>query len=310
MRDLRHLDLSLLITLNVLLETCSTIQTAERLGRTQSAISHALNRLRDVFDDPLFVRKGWQLVPTSRASALATPVARLLADAQALIDEPDGFNPATSRRHFRISAPDFCIQLLAPAVTVARQQSPGLTFSFDRIDAGMFDALLQNAVDLVIAPHRSRLPHGLAEETLIALDWAVFCRASTTLPSPLTVEAWINQPHVQVSTPAGGRSPVDDAVASLGLTRTIVARVPDFLSAITFVANGDALFTAPRQPVEQLAAQLSLQQVDCPIELPSIPLSVYWTQARSNDTASAWLRQSLVDPLREDAAIPTLGEGA
>jgi len=305
--DLRRLDLQLLITLSSLLETRSTVQTSDRLGRTQSAISHALNRLRDVFDDPLFVKKGWTLVPTSRALALATPVARLLADIQALVDEPDGFDPATSHRHFRIAAPDFCVQLLAPAITATRERSPGLTFSFDRIDAGIFDAVLQNATDLAIAPHSSSIPQGLGETPFMVLDWSVFFRAEQKLPSPLTVDAWIDRPHVQVSTPASGRSPVDDAVASLGLTRTIVARVPDFLSAVAFVANGDALFTAPRQPFERMSAQLSLRQVACPVDLPSIPLIAYWNMARSADTASAWLRSTLLGP-RGRRSVTSLGE--
>ncbi|MEM7444392.1 MAG: LysR family transcriptional regulator [Pseudomonadota bacterium] len=287
---LESIDLNLLRTLQALLETGSTQEAGERLGRTQSAVSHALGRLRHMFDDPLFVRVGWHLKPTPRAESLRLPLARILGDIATLVAEPDGFAPNTSRRTFRIAAPDFCIPMLAPLSARIAAEAPDVTLEFRPVDETAFDLLERGHLDTVIAPTRGGAHDGNDRQPLIALDWCVFAREGHPLGPKPSLNRWLAYPHIQVVTGETARSPIDDALLARGLTRTIAARVPTFLSALGFVLDSDCLFTAPRQAFTAMADRLALEQLPCPIDLAQIPLTASWSAVRRHDVALIWFR--------------------
>ena len=293
----RH-NLNLLVTLRVLLETRSTVLAAERLHRTQSAVSHALGRLREMFDDPLFVREGWSLKPTPRALALEGPVERVLGDIRHLLGEPDGFDAARSERQYRLAMPDFCAPMFSAVIERCRRDSPGVSFALSDVDRGSLDALLGNRLDLVVAPPLGGAPESIRRTPLLALDWAVLCRRGHALDGACTLERWTACRHVQVSTGDGARSPVDDAVAALGIERNVACRTPDFLSALLLVSRTDLVFTAPRQPFSPLTARLGIRTLDCPIELPSVPLSAYTSARNDDDAAQRWLTTLVTDAFR------------
>jgi DNA-binding transcriptional LysR family regulator len=112
--QLKNIDLNLLVVLDDLHTTRSTTTTARRLGRTQSAISHALARLRDVFDDPLFVRSGRALAPTATALALAGPLHELLERTQTLVQTGASFDAARLARTFTMASTDFFDTVVLP----------------------------------------------------------------------------------------------------------------------------------------------------------------------------------------------------
>ena len=287
--DLTRHDLNLLVTLKLLLETRSTIRTAEALGRTQSAVSHALKRLRGMFDDKLFIRRGMELTPTPRALALAGPVDRALGDIALLVSEPDGFAPETSTRVFQIAAPELCSQLFAEIAVHAHREAPGVSFDFTPADARAFEALLDDELDLVIAPTRRSAPPGLKMRPFLELDWVVHRRAGHPIGATFSLEEWLLYPQVQVALPAGERSTLDEALLDVGRRRTIAVTAPDYLSALTFAASSDLLFTAPCRPLTKQARRLGLAQSPAPLELPGIPLSLFVNATREQDPALVWL---------------------
>src|SRR6516162_73523 len=164
--DIRKLDGSLLLVFRALARTRRTTEAARRLGVTQSTVSHALARLRDVFDDPLFVRRSHGLEPTPRALELAPRIDSLIDMAGAVMTR-DGFDPALSERRFRLAAPEFVTVLVGGSLAQAFQrQAPRASFSVDFLLGGdALEMLRRGEIDLVLGQFPS-LPAGMAAEIL------------------------------------------------------------------------------------------------------------------------------------------------
>jgi DNA-binding transcriptional LysR family regulator len=126
MNDLRRIDLNLLVILDALLSEQHVTRAAERLHLSQPAVSHALARLRDLLGDPLLVRAGASLVPTSRALELMAPLAEALAQVQSLL-APNAFDPATAKRTFRLAMSDYGAAIVLPGlIRTLRHEAPGI----------------------------------------------------------------------------------------------------------------------------------------------------------------------------------------
>lgn len=153
--DLRTLDLNLLKTLDALLDERSVTRAAARLALTQPAVSGMLNRLRDYFDDPLFIRAPHGMVPTTRAEALAAPVKRILADIDVLL-QPVAFAPNTARLTFTLAATDYALRaVVVPFIAALKTQAPGIRVRVVPVTPGsLVSQLEQGAIDVaLITPH-------------------------------------------------------------------------------------------------------------------------------------------------------------
>lgn len=294
--DLRKMDLNLLLTLKTLLETRSTSIAADQLGRSQSAISHALNRLRHMFDDKLFVREGWDLKPTPRALALEQRLISVIGNIETLLEEPDGFEPIKSKRDFRLAAPNFCIPFFTSIMDEIATYAPKISISFEPVGAASTDQLLSGALDAILAPSTPKNRSGIVETKIATFQWAVF-NSHTRQYDKWTFEDWLSARHIQVSvssqgagTPvAYGRSPVDDALTSQNLTRHVAVRVPDFQSAFAFAAHSELIFTAPY--IDKMQTPFGLKKSTCPINLPTIPISLFTRDQTINEAGNIWLKK-------------------
>ena len=150
---LRRLDFSLLLVFQQVYRSRRSTAAAERLGLSQPAVSHALGRLRDLFEDPLFLRKPAGLQPTARAVELAPKVDALLAQAADIVDGPREFDAQSTGRRFRISANDFAGTLItAPLVSRFAREAPQarLSLSFAGGPAQAFRMLREGDLDIAI----------------------------------------------------------------------------------------------------------------------------------------------------------------
>jgi DNA-binding transcriptional LysR family regulator len=149
MDNIKKLDLNLLIVLDALLDERNVTRAGTRLGYTQPTISGMLTRLRDLFDDPLFVRTQRGLLPTPRAQALAVPLKQWLADSQRLVAR-DVFDPANAEVTFTISSNDYMQHaLLVPFVKVLRSEARQIQLAIaPPIIEGLSDALARGQIDL------------------------------------------------------------------------------------------------------------------------------------------------------------------
>lgn len=288
--NLAQFDLNLLTVMNVLLEEKSVTRAAKRLHRTQSAISHALGRLREGLRDPVLMRMGNGLEPTPKARRLAGEVSRVLRHVSRILNEEGTFEASTTARLFTLSGPDFVASRLSALCSEMTQRAPRASLEVLSPRSGMLREVAEGLVDLAVAPTQENTPDGLKHEPLGAFDWAVFARRQHPARRHWNLQTWARYPHIGIRTPSAGESPVDAAAAALKLKRHIGIYLPHFLMAPPLLSKSHLLMTVPRMALEDVARPHGLVMLPCPLKLKPIRLSLYWSALLENDAACAWFR--------------------
>lgn len=295
--NLNHIDLNLLVHLDALLTERSVTRAAARVGLGQSAMSHNLARLRDLFGDELLTRGPEGLRPTPRALALVDPVRNTLAQIQALVSRDEAFDPGTAERIFRIGLPDSMEILIIPALLAElREVAPGIRLRLHNIDSSrLLDDLDADRLDIAIgygafpqgqAHHKRRL---LFTETYLCM----FDADRTGVTPPISLADYLRLPHVLTSLrhEQGERGVVDEALEKLGLRRTVVLTTPRFLAVPFLVARAPVVVTMHARLARLFATELGLSLSVPPVALEDIAVSLFWHASYDRDPAHAWLRR-------------------
>lgn len=296
-------DLDLLAAFDALHRERHLTRAAARVGKSQPAMSRALARMRDAFADELFVRTPRGMVPTPRADALAPEVRRVLDAARALV-RARAFDPATLERTFVIATTDLVEAHLLPTLAARlRDLAPRASLLLRPMESTLAGDLEVGRVDLVVSP-RAGIPEGAMQRHLF--DDEFLCavrRGHPALRRGLGLEAWAALDHVQIAPRGAPGGPVDDALASRGLSRRVVVRTPSFLAAPVLVARSDYVITAPRVVLAAVAEPLGLHTFPPPLPLPGFRIQQGWHRRAHGDPAHAWLRGVVAQAAR-DAALP------
>jgi DNA-binding transcriptional LysR family regulator len=295
--DIRKLDGGLLLVFRELLRHRQTTAAAYRLGLTQSTVSHALNRLRELFHDPLFVRRPHGLEPTQRALSLGPRIDALIDLASETLRRDGGFDASQSERRFRLAAAEFVIALIgAPLIATLRRSAPRV--SFEIITARQeraLEALRRGEVDLAIGRYGA-LPRGLVAEPLYDDRYCVVARkAHPRLKGRISITAYNSIGHVFAGAP--GEATADEPVPSPRVIATL-AVVPRWLSALLIVSATDAIATCPEQLARSQAKRLGLQVLAAPF--PQKPFTVSLVRREAGDDAGmAWFAKEIRECLRD-----------
>ncbi len=302
---IRKLDGGLLIIFHELLARRRASEVADHLNLSPSAISHALTRLRDVFGDPLFIRRSHGLEPTQRALDLRPRIEALIKMIGAAVSDDSAFDPAASRRRFRIACPDEIASLIGGRLVEAfRHEAPQASFSTrPAILERALRAVRRGEADLALGVF-NQIPRGLAAQTLFEDDYCVIARRDhPTIQGSVEARTYARFGHVFVGNPDGALSddaPIDREAmdASYGqlpgpeVIRTH-AYVTQWETAMLIVSEGDVLADCPRRLAVRHADRLGLQVLD-----PPYPPFRFTVQAvRRADTEDAgvdWLLERLV----------------
>jgi DNA-binding transcriptional LysR family regulator len=302
LKILSKLDLNLVVVLRALEEHRHVTRTAEFLGISQSAVSHALSRLRDAFQDDLYVKTPRGMVPTPKAEQLAPRVAPLIAALSDVFLPQTPFSPADLKRTFRIQTTDLIENLLLPSVLATRaSEAPGLQVSFRNVGFSLpKDDLQDGRVDLAIAGFFGDLPDGFYRQRLLVDTFKSCVRKNhRAVGKKLTVATYCSLPHILIA-PAGVLSgQVDKALAKAGVRREIAVGTSGFLAAGWAAARSDAVLTAPSRLIEEFEKYLPIRSFDVPIELPSITIVQVWHERQHKDAAHKWFRERLRDALHD-----------
>lgn len=298
--DVARLDLNLLRTLSTLLEERSVTRAAQRLGVTQSTVSHALARLRALLDDPLLVRSGASMLRTPRAEAMAPELHRALGELVRSLDA-EVFRPSDSTRVFSLLCPDLLAALLPSILARLGGEAPGVGLRVrPPIGVDVPAALASGAWDLAVGPTRDVAP-GLMRKHAGRVGWCVVARRGHPAAprGKLTLERWLDCTHVLVATDDDGPGHVGRALGETGTQRRIGLVAPGFLVALLAVRHSDMLFTAPRELAEPLAATLDLQILPHPARLARVPIALLWHERYHGDPGRRWLVRLLGEALAE-----------
>ncbi len=306
---LRGVDLNLLVAFDAVARTGNVTAAARTVGVTQSAMSHALRRLRALFDDPLFVRnpKGVSLTP--RAEALVIPVrAGLLALSRAL-HEPAGFDPETSNHTFVVASVDLFTWVGAPSIMEhLATAAPGVGVVIRNLGVDLVAELESGEVELGVVPvledaepfdRGFQLPGSLRQSVALRDGYRCFVRdGHPILASSKRIgrRVFAQLHHVLVSPRGKGTGVVDRALAQAGLERRIRLRVPSFPAALRAVAHSDLVLTGPTA-LEGLAP--GVRSLPVPVPLPKHAITLVWHPRVDADPAHRWFRELVRRALRD-----------
>lgn len=311
--DLRTVDLNVLVAFDALLETRSVTRAAERLGVTQSAMSHTLRKLRELFGDPLLVRGRGGMVPTPRGQALTAPIRGGLASLSRALQTPDAFDPATSTRTFKLVSPDLFHLLALPSLLrQLRDLAPAIDLAMLSLEPrGLTDALESGHVDLAIAPVMLDAPPQdamasghlqLRQRVLIREGFRCFARPDhprLARRRRMTIETFVDLPHMLVSPTGEGGGPVDRALAERGQSRRIALRTPSLASAPSLLLQSDLLLTAPETLERAWPLQTRALTFSCPVPLGRYAVTMLWHPRYDADPAHRWLRGLVANAVAE-----------
>ena len=282
--DLRRLDFMLLLVLTEGVRRRKLSDVAQHLGVTQTAISHSVARLRDLFGDELFIRRPHGVEPTARAVELAAAAERVLEGAGAMLADPAPFDPASVERTLRIVALDFEVTLLSGTVEAVRRVAPGLSLQFRGLgrDAAV-QALEREEANLWIGFARN-LPGTLETSVLFEEGYRVIAREGhpriSEASEPLDLDAYCAEPHV-VAAPGGTTGGiVDKTLRKVGRARTIGVSTTGFLSALDLVARSDMIATVPSRLAHAQAGNFRLIVRDPPHRAAPLPRQRHLAPAR------------------------------
>jgi DNA-binding transcriptional LysR family regulator len=313
---LAGLDLNLLVTLDALLEERNVTRAARRMGLSQSAMSHALARLRDLLADPVLVRSGRGMLPTPRAEAVGRPLREALGAIERTLRAPPAFDPGTAEKAFRMWGGDFAeMVVLPPLLARLSTAAPGLDLAFAPSIEGIRPSLTRGEIDLAFAPVRTvdRGP-GIQEEALFEERFVSVVRTGHPLAAgKLTPARFAEARHAFIAPRGRPGGAVDDALARLGLRRRVVLMLPHFVVAPHVVAASDLVLTLPERMARLLVAQLPITVLETPLVLPTFTVSMIWHERSDADPAHAWLRaevRALGEQVAKSAPRRSRGRGA
>src|SRR5580698_332922 len=289
------LDIWLIRVLRTLLTERSVTQAAMRLNQTQPAISTALRRLREILNDPILVRGKQGMVPTEYGASLLGAAQRALREVEFVATPHGDFDPASSRRTFRIAAPDYLNDFFTPTLVSAfREAAPNARLEIESLSP-LLDhetALDEGEIDLVVGNWAKPEPR-FAREDLFTDSFVCLMRRDHPLAKePLTLERYAHAPHLAPTPYSGGKPhPVEIGLQRAGIQRRIVVTIPYFGLVPQVLLQSDLIFTATRRFALHYAALLPLAVMDTPVPFPRIKCYLMSRPQSDRPTDIVWLRR-------------------
>ncbi len=299
MRDvhLRNVDLNLIHPLHALLEECHVTRAAKRSFLSQSAMSRALERLRDMFGDPLIVRNGRGYERTVRGE-------RVLRDLESLVPRLENmvrgekFDPARSQEVFRVAMSDHASMIVLPSLLASvRKAATHVKLEVSASGAETYEDVAAGRINTYLCAEEA--PPSLESEMLFTVDFV--CIVGSTLRVParrLTLKQYLEFQHVLVEIREGQQALVDRALSQLGAKRHVALTLPFYVPATFAIAETDLILTVPRRLAKITAAVAGVRVVEAPREIKSFPYFMAWHPRLTNEPAHRWFREQLGSAVR------------
>ncbi|SEH30702.1 LysR family transcriptional regulator [Magnetospirillum fulvum] len=291
----RRYDLNLLVVLSAIFEEGNITRASQKLNLTQPAVSHALARLRDVFQDQLFVRQGAAMVPTPLARQIIAPVRTALQSLGSLTEERT-FDPAADRRVFRLALRDvFESSVLPPLMEQLEKTGSLIAIHSVRTDRTEIETeLRRGSIDLAMD-----IPFPVGDEInqlrVVRDPLTVVARRGhpQIAEGNLSLDSFLAQGHVMVSSRRKGPGIEDFELNRLGLRREIKLRCQHYFAACRVVSQTDLLLTMPGRYAQVANLAFDNLLLPLPLKIPDLDAVMYWHANMDDDPASQWLRGRL-----------------
>lgn len=296
---LRNIDLNLLVVLDALLTEKHVTRTGVRLHLSQPAISHSLNKLRVLLDDPLLIRQGNEVVLSVMAQNLQAPLKAILGQVETLLGQSIDFVPAESQRTFRLAMSDYGAALVLPTLLRhLRVDAPGIDLAVNYASRPAMIAGVQDGeIDLALGVF-PQLPEQLHRETLFEETFVCALDPASLAPGEtLSLETYLSRPHVLVASGESGMAAeVDAALAALGQARRIAVRLPHWTVAPDVLPGTDLILTVARRALQGRVLHGLAQGVAHyapPFAIAPFAFESIRHRRTDGDAGIAWLRAAI-----------------
>lgn len=287
--DLRRADINLLVVFETMMHERNVTRVSEKLFLGQPTVSAALARLRLMFDDPLFIRAGRVMEPTSRAQEIFSNLSPALDGIAAALSRCRAFDPATSDATFHIGLSDDVEYALLPDLLHRlRIEAPGTTWVVRRADQWQMCQLLANGEITIGISHTLELPANARRKALRPIR-PMLLRADAR-PGELTLDEFCRRPHAVVSSMGHVSDDSDRALSQMERQRRVVLSVPQFSALPVLLARSEMIAIVPDYVARAMAQTTGLRAEPAPIRLPERELSMVWRGTSHNDPGERWLR--------------------
>ena len=302
--NLANIDLNLFIVFDAIYTEGNLTRAGQIMGITQPAASNALARLRDTFNDPLFIRTAQGMMPTPLAQNIITPVRSALHLLRSSVHDSRVFDANQANKTFRLSMTDLIEDILLPA-TFRRlhKLAPNVRIesllsrrreTAKELAAGHLDF----AIDIPLSSDPQLLHTKLLEDRYVC---AMRKDHPLSAHKNITLKQYLDAQHIHISSRRSGLGPVDLALGKIGLQRNIVLRSQHYLMAHTVLQNTDLTITAPAR----FAAHHQLHSVELPITgIAPIESHLFWHANADQDPANRWMREQLLHIAQQLAPMP------
>ncbi|MBW0234997.1 MULTISPECIES: LysR family transcriptional regulator [Pseudomonas] len=308
--NLSKVDLNLFVVFDAIYTEGNLTRAGQIIGITQPAVSNALARLRESFNDPLFVRTAQGMVPTPMAQNIISPVRSALALLRVSVQESRTFNPLQANKTFRISMTDLSeAVILPPLFQRLRRHAPAVVVeSFLSHRRETTSDLAAGRLDFAVDAPLNTDPQ-VRHVKLMEDRYVCAMRQEHPLAdkSAISLDDYLGLTHIHISTRRNGLGEVDLALGKMGQQRKITLRSQHYLMASNVLQQTDMVMTVP----ERFARRHALHFVALPLnELPTVETHLYWHESTEQDPANRWMREQLIELCQQQIAQEKKAEAA
>ncbi|KJH81842.1 LysR family transcriptional regulator [Pseudomonas sp. KSR10] len=291
--NLNKVDLNLFIVFDAIYTEANLTRAGQIVGITQPAVSNALARLRETFNDPLFVRTAQGMVPTPMAQNIIGPVRNALQLLRVSVQESRTFNPLQANKTFRISMTDLTeAVVLPPLFQRLRRLAPNVKIesmlakrreTTKELAAGRLDFAMDAPLNTDPQVRHVKL---LEDRYVCAMR-----RGHPMAKDKLSVEEYLSLSHIHISSRRSGLGMVDLALGKMGQQRKIALRSQHYMMATQVIQQTDMAVTVP----ERFARRHDLHQIPLPVDIPPLETHIYWHESTDQDPANRWMREQMIE---------------
>ena len=294
--NIRNFDLNLLIVFKTLFEEKNVTKASKKMGITQPAMSNALNRLRYLVKDELFIRGPKGMRPTPRAKDLSLPIQTALNNLELSLSSIN-FNPKTTKKLFRISMSDDVAPIIIPnLVDFIEKNSPESSLSI-RSEQGN-DALKlldNNEIDFAVGRFET-IPPRFGYSDLFTEDYVCICKKTHKFASEkkLSIDQYLSCKHLRVAPMGAPLHPIDRTLGQLNFEREISVRIELITLAPMIINNTDLILTLPSKTAQRMSKNYDFQIVELPLDLEKRKTRMVWHKELTNHPTFDWIKNQIL----------------
>ncbi|WP_092509046.1 LysR family transcriptional regulator [Xenorhabdus mauleonii] len=295
--NFRGMDLNLLVTFMVLFREQSVSVAADKLHLGQPAVSASLARLRNMFNDPLFIRSGHRMQPTHRAVEIHQSILPIMTQLQTFVFKSDEFIPATVQATMTLGMTDWIEMLLMPKLLpILASRAPGLRINTVESDP-FIDAqqLEKGTLDMAISVAVPSIQH-ICRQTVIPMNFVMLWdTGQLTLKTPVITENYAALQHVMVSYKSANRSQIDTLLESKGLSRSVVYTTPHFSALPGLLKAMPLITTVPCALGKLWQQEYGFESSPLLFDIPSFDIGLLWHERNNSHPILMWLKTIIAE---------------